>query len=725
MAGIFGFLDPRGDENTLRRMSGAIAHRGALEAIRCSGAVGIGQRIQQFKSFDNSIRRNGTAYFVALDGDIFNLEELVEILRKKNYQLGSPCESDILLGLYLVFGKEFPKLVKGSFSLAIADGKTLYLARDLLGMRPLFYNYSKDAFFFGSEIKTILQGNTAEEIVEMDMESLYEHFVFEGYLVGDSTYFPHIKHILPGHYCFVKYAGEINAEIGDYGTAAKADFAPDIRLLQEEVARIVKRNVGHYVKRGGSLGVLLSGGFDSSVLAAIAVELSAGKKQIKTFTISDDKNFPDIQAARKVAKHLGTEHHEFIIKTSPEEKDLIEGIHAYEDVIFRDTIFKLARRVKGLADTVLSGTGADILGMPLLARPWLLERARSEWERLQSNLLPRGEHRIKSYMRNFLSALEDNEEKALLEHFIKDYLPQQLFPSSERVLMYFGVEVGFPFADADILPLASFLPAHLKYNESGETKTFLREAFSDLDLPDDIKRRPKLCSKLNLRESKINLGKLAGTLLPDEYVRLHKFASLLPKDKRGVLCFEIFDRIFAKERGQIPKKFSLLDFAGPPQNTAPLFNFQNLLLRIYTDENLRKEFFSHLENVLKRFHLNVREKNALRKLPEKNIELFSRELTNKRINMAKGRLNANADRVVLSSFYKSGPAVFFMCNGSLKIIEADKAILEILRRIGRRMSLRGLYGAILRSEMVSFGSLIAVLKIISKNSLWGREVEIL
>ena len=112
-------------------------------------------------------------------------------------------------------------------------------------------------------------------------------------------------------------------------------------------------------------------------------------------------------------------------------------------------------------------------------------------------------------------------------------------------------------------------------------------------------------------------------------------------------------------------------------------------------------------------------------LPEKNIETFSHGLTNKRMNVARGRLNSNTDSAIFSSFYKSGPAIFFMRNGSLRIVETNEAILEIARRIGRKLSLRGLYGAILRSETISFGSMLAMLKIISKNSLWGRGVEIL
>jgi len=480
------------------------------------------------------------------------------MLEEKKYKIKNESETDILVGLYLVFGNEFPKFIDGHFSIAIFDGKKLFLARDRLGVKPLFYYFNKNIFLFGSEIKAVIQG--IREEIKIDVESLYERFVFADHLVSNSTYFKNIKQLLPGSYCLVsRNKGLLDVVIKDYG-----DIDRDITGLREEdlekiIMENVERNVRYYVEQTGSTGILLSGGFDSSVLAGIASKYS--RKTLKTFTISDNQDFPDIKAARLVAKHLGTEHHEFIIDSTENETDLIQGIRAYEDLTFRDTIFKLGKKINGMVNIAIAGTGADLLSKPLLFRKSHLypgsnlHSVRIKYARLARLLAYKGgNHRISRYMEDFLSSLGKDAKKAVHKHFINSYFPNQLFPSIERALMYFGVEAAFPFADKNILFLSSHVPYNMK-NDKNEEKPLLRKTFSYLNLPESIKTREKLCSKNNLKKSKNELRKLAYNL-SNMHIIKHDFMGFL-FTKYTLMCFEIIKNIFIDNKGIVAKDFSI------------------------------------------------------------------------------------------------------------------------------------------------------------------------
>ena len=289
------------------------------------------------------------------------------------------------------------------------------------------------------------------------------------------------------------------------------------------------------------MGVLLSGGFDSSVLAALAAKYAP--RQLKTFTISDQIDFPDVVAARQVAEHLGTDHHEFIIDVEADKANLVDGIFAFEDVIYRDTTFMLAKHVMGHVDAVLSGACADIFGLPVLMRN-RLKAPRLQWRRLleMTDGAARG-YPLGQYMNWFLPGLRNRMQETVLEHFLNDYIPNQLFPSTERPFAYYGMEALFPYADPALHALARTLPFDMRMIGNRE-KPVLRDAFGDLDLPSTILQRPTLCSKHNLKKSKSNLRTEVDGQLPDGLID-ENLKRLFPRNYTAY-CFYLFHRLFTE-----------------------------------------------------------------------------------------------------------------------------------------------------------------------------------
>jgi asparagine synthase (glutamine-hydrolysing) len=474
------------------------------------------------------------------DGDIINLRELRHRIAAAGANIDSTKTTDLIAALYLQYGDTFPRYIHGGFALAVRDGSKLLLARDQMGVKPLFYHRNDNRLVFSSQIKSLKHG--VADALRVNWGVLFERYMFGDHLLGDSTYFADTRQVKPGHVVVVESRPDsLTVSDNAYGRITEGLPPPSGEEYKESLAAIVERNVQHYMENSGSVGILLSGGFDSSVLAAIAVKYSSAK--LKTFTVSDDPNFPDILAARRVAEHLDTEHHEFIIDKQTFRKDLIDGLYAYEDLIYRDTIFMLARNTVGSVDSVLSGACADIFGLPLLMRgnP---DRLRLRWQRLLD--LTQGkvkEYPIANYMEWFLPGLRNQLAETTYTHFLNDYIPNQIFPSTERAFSFCGIEACFPYADPTLHALSRTLPHEMRMIGDTE-KPVLRDAFRHVDLPQEILQRPTYCSKRNLQKSK--------SILRTEWSKKELQERMDPRLRRlfpdtyTANCFYLIQRMFTE-----------------------------------------------------------------------------------------------------------------------------------------------------------------------------------
>lgn len=481
-------------------MAQALAHRGSPEFRTTSHCAAAG------------LRRDAATGA----GPVIHAEDELIVLFD-----GEGHAPDAIARLYREQGPAFLDRLEGPFALVIADGDRILLARDPVGVRPLYVRRAGGQLLFASEVKALLRG---PDPVAVDMDTLLERYVFSDHALGRSTLFRDMQSLAPGTYATGSATGP------DLAATAIAPGA------EADVREVVEQNVRHYLERYRTVGVLLSGGFDSSVLACLAQKYARGR--VRTFTIGDSEDYPDVRAARQVARHLGTEHHEFLVDT-PDPGDLVRGIHAYEDLSYRDTLFILARRMAGLADVALSGSGADLLGNPvLITTPERLPRTLDNWQRLSGSLRDPEQRRIAIYMQSFQRELEQDREAAVLRHFLEDYIPNQLIPSTERALSYWGMEAAFPFADRRLMRLARRIPT------AAERTRLLRAAFADLDLPDNIKERPKLCSKQGLIKVKsMTRGEASGR-------PAKRLGGLLRSDFEA-RCYELVDTLFVEHRGML------------------------------------------------------------------------------------------------------------------------------------------------------------------------------
>lgn len=543
MTGIAGAFGPGPiDAGLVDDMARVLAHRGTADIRMTPHAAVAGFQRDPAAGAHAALYADG-ALVVLFDGEL-DQADLAPGQRRPT--------GELVAHLYRQHGPALLDRLEGPFALAIIDGSRILLARDAIGVRPLYTRRCGNMLLFASEAKALLRGPSAPDI---DMEALLERYVFTDHTLGTTTMFRDVQSLRPGS-GIVAEASSSGVELMEIEAGNGAAATP------AEIREIVERNVRYSLERYRTVGVLLSGGFDSSVLACLAQKHSPGR--IRTFTIGDSETYPDVQAARQVARHLGTEHHEILIDT-PDPRDLVWGIHAYEDLTYRDSLFILARRMAGLADVALSGSGADLLGTPVLLRLDRIARVSDNWQRLSASLRDPARRRIAVYMETFQRHLEEDQDAAVLRHFLDDYIPNQLLPSTERALSYWGMEAAFPFADRRLKGLAQ------RVKTDAERNRLLRAAFADLDLPENIKTRPKLCSKQGLVHVKTTLrqgshstrGRLGGLLRSEFEAHCYELLEAMFLEHRGMLSSELLSAL----SGLHDDSFS--ERSGPPVAQIP------------------------------------------------------------------------------------------------------------------------------------------------------------
>lgn len=379
------------------------------------------------------IQGTSSAYMVH-NGEIYNHQKLRDTVLK-DHQFRTKSDSEVIVHLYEKFGYDFLDKLDGDFAFVVVNGDDFIAGRDPIGVKPLYYGFdSADRIYFASEMKAIL-----EPCVE-------------------------VKAFPPGYY-FTPKTGFVRYYQPAWFYESTADDALDYASLREALIRSTKKRLMTDVP----LGVLLSGGLDSSLTSSIAMRLLEGTKQkLHSFSIGLNADAPDLKAARKVAKYLGTEHHE--IHFTIEEglaaiKKLIWHLETYDVTSVRAStpMYFMSKHITDLGvKVVLSGEGADeIFGGYL-------------------------------YFRNAPNVTEFQKETIRRVQLLStsDCL------RADKSTMAFGLEARVPFLDKDFLDKAmSILPEEkLPKTYQGIEKYILRKAFDTPEkpfLPDEILWRQK------------------------------------------------------------------------------------------------------------------------------------------------------------------------------------------------------------------------------------------
>lgn len=414
VARMIGQLDHRGpDGNGLTSTPGGVLGHTRLAIIDLQGG-------RQPMSHRESA--------ICFNGEIYNYRALRErYLRGQT--LKTESDTEVILRLYQLYGPAAVQLLEGMFALAILDCNDLFLARDPLGIKPLYLSYDDKRIWFASEIKALLQVSGAAEALPPGTwfhSRLGRGHYHRYYTLGQGWFLPD-------------------------GFATPEDAYPAIRSVLR--AAVYKRLLADV-----PVGVSLSGGLDSSIIALLA---AVENPNLHTFAVGMQGS-EDIRAAREVAAWLGTKHHEYLYTQAEMQEVLPEVIYHLESAdpaLVRSAIpnYFLARLAANEVKVILTGEGADEL------------------------------YAGYEYMQHITEPAALQRE---LEHTLRE-LHRTNLQRTDRMFMAFGVEGRVPFLDIESVALALSLPAEWKLSSTGQlSKALLRDAFA-ADLPPAIVQRPK------------------------------------------------------------------------------------------------------------------------------------------------------------------------------------------------------------------------------------------
>ena len=368
MCGICGkmFLTNGGtvDPMLIEKMSSVMSHRGPDDCgVYTSRKIGLGHRrlsIIDLQTGKQPLSNENNTVWVIFNGEIYNYQELRNELLGLGHIFKTRTDTEVIVHLYEELGEHFVSKLRGMFAIALWDEKTetLILARDRVGIKPLYYYLNGDSLLFGSEIKSILADNTvAREVNLAGVKLLLSYY----YIPGNETILKGIKKLLPGHYLKVRNGNFTDNEYWDIS------FCPErkgisIRELEQTIVEILKKSVREHMISDVPVGFLLSGGVDSTALLSHAVEET--DKKISTFTIGfDSQNFADERYyARLAAKKFGTEHYDMTISANDFREFLPNYVWYMEEPICEPpaiALYYISRLAKGHVKVLLSGEGGD------------------------------------------------------------------------------------------------------------------------------------------------------------------------------------------------------------------------------------------------------------------------------------------------------------------------------------------------------------------------------
>jgi asparagine synthase (glutamine-hydrolysing) len=367
MCGIAGIVGRTGEAvgaEQLRRMTDAIVHRGPDdEGIHVQRNVGLGMRrlsIIDLAGGHQPIYNEDHSVWVVFNGEIYNFQKLREELEGRGHVFSTHSDTEVIVHLYEEMGADCVTKLRGMFAIALYDEKrkSLLLARDRLGKKPLYYAVSDGRLYFGSEIKAILAA--APQLAQVNAEGILQFFYF-GYVPDPISAFQSIRKLPPGHLAEYRN-GELKIrqywDVPQYGAH---DPGSDEACL-EEMDRRLEEAVRIRLISEVPLGAMLSGGVDSSIVVALMARCSTAP--VKTFSIGFGKaDFNEAEYARLVARQFGTEHHELTL--DPDIAATLNHLTGLMEEPFGDSsmipTYYVSRLAREHVTVALSGDGGDEL----------------------------------------------------------------------------------------------------------------------------------------------------------------------------------------------------------------------------------------------------------------------------------------------------------------------------------------------------------------------------
>lgn len=511
MCGIAGIISPnRNSTISAHDMCQALHHRGPDDYglfVDFERGVYIGHKRlaivdlsarakQPFFNEDDSI-------VAAVNGEIYNFRQLKDQLAAKGHQFYSDSDCEVAVHAYEEWQEDFAGHLRGMFAIAIWDKKAqkLILARDPVGIKPLYYLQTKDILAFSSEIKAFLQIEGDLFTPQINRKAIESLLIFPFIPDDGTTMLKGVSKLSPGH-ILVWQNGESTLkkcwELKSSLAVVPLSFTQACADFESKMMEVVKSHLYSDV----STGVFLSGGVDSGFIAALAAKIS--KEPIDTFTIGFNHPKDENIYAKETADHIGARHHFFAVSTQDLQEKLEEIVWHFDDLSCIDggliSLYFLAQKVKEAGiKVVLNGEGADEIfgGYPwfmLAAAPFkfLPDTLRNNlyYRRISKNLrASQGAVVLNNLIKNFG---EKDVFRQISKFEIRYQLPNSLLMKVDKGTMAQSVETRVPFLDNEIVEFVYNLPASFKQRGpfGGADKFLLRHVAAKY-LPRNIAFRKK------------------------------------------------------------------------------------------------------------------------------------------------------------------------------------------------------------------------------------------
>ena len=346
----------------LKRMCDAMRHRGPDdEGFYVEGNVGLGMRrlsVIDLSTGQQPISNEDGSIWIVFNGEIYNFAQLRTELEGRGHEFSTSTDTEVIVHAYEDYGPRCVEKLNGMFAFAIWDARErkLVLARDRVGIKPLYYYAGAQCLIFGSEIKAILEH--AQVPRELDLEALDAFLTFE-YVPAPMSMFKGIRKLPPGHVAILQNG---HVELQRYWDIEPEECDASEEELQHSLYELLKDAVRMRLVSDVPLGAFLSGGIDSSTIVCMMSEVM--DRPVKTFSIGfDDPSYNELRYAKTVAEYFGTDHQELVVR--PDIVQLVESLVGFIDEPLADVsifptylVSQLARRDVTVA---LSGDGGDEL----------------------------------------------------------------------------------------------------------------------------------------------------------------------------------------------------------------------------------------------------------------------------------------------------------------------------------------------------------------------------
>jgi len=364
MCGIAGIVNKDGapvDRELLTRMNEAIRHRGPDDdGFYFSDGVGLAMRrlaIIDLAHGQQPIHNQDRTAWIVFNGEIYNYRELREQLEKLGHQLYTNSDTEAIVHAYDQWGIDCPKYLRGMFAFAIWDERTksLFLARDRVGKKPLLYAQFDGQLVFGSEFNALLQHPGVSRDVDYEAIHYYLSFIC---VPAPLTAYRAIRKLEPGHSLLWRN-GEVKIE-----RYWQLDFSKKLDISEQEagerVVDLLREAVRIRLMSEVPLGAFLSGGIDSSAVVALMAQESS--ERVKTFSIGfEEQDFSELHHARRLAEHVGADHHEFIVR--PDAMEVLPTLVEHYGEPFADSSaipsYYVSRETGRHVTVALNGDGGD------------------------------------------------------------------------------------------------------------------------------------------------------------------------------------------------------------------------------------------------------------------------------------------------------------------------------------------------------------------------------